>query len=121
MAANSQRNYFSPDVFFPLPSVVAASYKVNNSIKFVPISLNDKLLRRIDRDITFKFDPNENQIEVFLTKAKVVQWLNNLIRTPEKVQSRQFYLLINISPTEPYTNRYVNNKPLVSVVIMSEV
>lgn len=118
---NAQRNYFSPDVFFPLTAIVAASYKVNNRLKFAPITLNDKLLKRIDKEIRFTFSSSTNQIEIYLTKAKVVQWLNALVTSPEKVQSRQFYLLMNISPNEPYTNRYVANKPLVSVVLMSEV
>lgn len=120
MAPNAQRNYFMPDVFYPLTAIVAASYRVGNSTKYGPILEGNKVLKRLDKNIKYSFDPNTNRIEVFFSKAKIIEWLRYLLNAPERAK-RRFYLLINTSASNPYTNQYISNKPLVSTVIMYEV
>jgi hypothetical protein len=118
---NNQRSYFMPDVFFPLTSLVIASYKQGNTIKYGTVASSNRFLNRLDATVGYTFNTSTNQVEISIPKTKVMQWIRLLIGNPEKVTTRQFYLLVNTTTTNPFTNRYASDKPVVSVVMMYEV
>lgn len=120
---NSQRSFFSPDVFFPLNAVVVGSYKLNNRLKITAVGEKSKIIFRLDNKVTYSFNTSTNEIEVTIKKAKVLEWLNLLVGNPNKNSKRQFYLFLNISNNSPanFSPRYVGGKPSLGAVVVYEV
>ena len=120
---NTQRNYFAPDVFFPLNAVLGGSYRKNNQRFILAIGSRDKLLSQYDDRVTYTFDRNTNEVEVVVSKAKLTQLLNLIVGTPNKATHRKLYLFLNteVLYNTVFTNRYVNNKPSLGAILMYEV